>query len=77
MSHEFPVEELLECTRCGEVLPYDLMTFLDDGQILCPDCYDVMMAAEDENVDEDDDSPSEVQLSDFESLMLKHMRRLH
>jgi len=40
MSNEFPVEELLECTSCGDVLPYGMMTFLDDGQILCPDCYE-------------------------------------
>lgn len=55
MPHEFPVEELLECTRCREVLPYGLMTFLDDGQILCPDCYDEIIATDDESVDEEED----------------------
>lgn len=40
MSNEFPIEELYACDRCGTELPGDLMAFMDNGEVLCPDCYD-------------------------------------
>jgi len=52
MSHEYPAEELTACTCCGIEMPQDMMTFLDDGQVLCPDCYDRMMNSLGNLVDE-------------------------
>lgn len=38
MSHEFPEEELMECQRCGALLPRDLLIETEDGELLCEDC---------------------------------------
>lgn len=40
MSNEFPYEELYGCSHCGVELPGDLMVWMDDGEILCEECYD-------------------------------------
>lgn len=55
MAHEFPEEELLECTACGAVLPYGMMTFLEDGRILCPDCCEELEDKEEEIVEVEDE----------------------
>jgi len=58
MSHEFPEEELLECSCCGMVLPYGMMTFLDDGRILCPDCYDEYEQSLEEEIERSNEEDS-------------------
>lgn len=48
MSHEFQTEELFECDRCGALLPGDLMVWLDNGEVICEDCYEELCRENDE-----------------------------
>lgn len=41
MSHEFPIEDFLCCSRCGDELPGHFMHFMANGEVLCPDCYEI------------------------------------
>ena len=39
MSNDFNDSELYPCDRCGKAFPVEEMYQLEDGGIICEDCY--------------------------------------